>query len=93
MKQADKPLWQQLFQPSCREELLELKETLHQYPSIRQQLEAFLCAEVHVMHAKARVELNPELRAEYLTAAHALTELLGKLFAPTSSATTASPLI
>lgn len=91
MKQDDKPKWQQLYQPSSREELVELRSMLAQYERFSTVLEAFLCAEVQVMNAKARIELNSELRFEYQHAAHTLTELLGKLFAPEPKPTTESP--
>ena len=93
MKQCDQPLWRRLYQPSSREERIELRELLAQYPHFADTLEAFLCAEVNVMHAKARIEINPELRAEYQHSAHTLTELLGKLYAPITSPTTKSTVI
>lgn len=90
MKQDDKPKWQQLYQPSSREELIELRAMLAQHEGFSIGLEAFLCAEVQLMNTKARRELNTQLRTEYQHAAHTLTELLGKLFAPIPQPTTES---
>lgn len=88
MKQQDQPKWRQIYQPSSRDELIELRAMLNQYDSFSQSLEAFLCAKVQVMNAKARIELDSELRSEYQHAAHTLTELLGELFAPEPQLTT-----
>lgn len=93
MKQCDKPKWRQIFQPSSNEELIELKSMLIQYNGFSVALEAFLCAKVQVMNAKARVEINPELRLEYRYAANALTELLGEIFSPSTMPTTKSQSI
>ncbi|MBF0785770.1 hypothetical protein E4T80_09895 [Muribacter muris] len=91
MKQQDQPKWRQIYQPSSREELIELRAMLSQHDRFSFCLEAFLCAEVQVMNAKARIELDTELRSDYQHAAHTLTELLGKLFAPQPQPTTESP--
>lgn len=90
MKQTDKPKWRQIYQPSSRDELIELRALLSQHDSFALNLEAFLCAKVQVMNAKARIELDSKLRSEYQHAAHTLTELLGELFAPDTPPTTES---
>lgn len=82
MKLTKQPLWQQLFSPTSSDELTKLRTTLSHNPHFAEQLEAYLHAQSLVFSQKARVELNPTLRAEYQHSAHILIDLLGQLFRP-----------
>lgn len=94
MKNTDLPLWQQMFAPSqSNDELTELRAELSHNTACYNALQAFLHAEWLKLNAKARLELNPTLRAEYQQSANTLAELAGIIYAPRKPKTTESKLM
>lgn len=93
MKLNDLPLWVQMCSPhQPAEELTELRFSLSHNEHIKQELERFLHAQWCYLNHKARIELDPQMRAEYQHSAHAISEITGLIFRPEKTQMTTKAL-